>query len=303
MLGLQQFTFEDVWSPLFLALMLILTALYFVLVGPIADRAGIEEKATPWQKVMFISGMFILYMAQGGPISLLGHTMFTFHMISMALSYIAAPPLLMRGIPAWVWRKVLDYPLIKSFAFLGKPIVAALLFNGLFSIYHIPVVHDYVMLNFAVHRLYYIVLFIASLLMWGSLVHPVPDRDRGSSLAKIGFIFLNMVLLTPACGLIIFASEPLFATYSDPNVWAAAMGYCYSGDPQVLLQSVGGPSYFNLLPNAQQDQQVGGVVMKMFQELIFGIMLAYVFFQWYKKERSEEEEIIPNVTVSNRSEI
>lgn len=296
MLGLEYFSFGDVWSPLFLALMLILTALYFVMVGPLAYGAGITEKTTSRQKIMFVCGMFILYMAQGGPISLLGHTMFTFHMISMALSYIAAPPLLMRGIPSWVWRKVLDYPLIKSFSFLGKPIVAALLFNGLFSIYHIPIVHDYVMLNFAVHRLYYIVLFIASLLMWGSLVHPVPERDRGSSLAKIGFIFLNMVLLTPACGLIIFASEPLFATYSDPNVWATAMGYCYSGDPQILLQSFGGPSYFNLLPNAQQDQQVGGVIMKMIQELIFGIMLAYVFFQWYKKERSEEEEIIPNVS-------
>lgn len=303
MLGLQFFSFEDVWSPLFLALMIMLTAFYFVMVGPVADRAGMAEKASPWQKFMFVCGMFILYMAQGGPISLLGHTMFTFHMISMALSYIAAPPLLMRGIPPWIWRKVLDYPLIRSFSFLGNPIVAALVFNGLFSIYHIPVVHDYIMLNFTVHRIYYIVLFIASLLMWGSLVHPVPDRDRGSSLAKIGFIFLNMVLLTPACGLIIFASEPLYETYSNPRVWVAAMGYCFSGDPEELLQQVGGPSYFNLLPNAQQDQQVGGVIMKMIQELIFGIMLAYVFFQWYKQEQREEEDILPVVTASGKSEV
>ena len=87
--------------------------------------------------------------------------------------------------------------------FLAHPIVAALLFNGLFSLYHLPVVHDYVMLNFTVHRLYYLVLFITSMLMWWTLLNPLPEARQASGLSKIGFIFLNMVLLTPACGLII----------------------------------------------------------------------------------------------------
>ncbi|MCM3784777.1 cytochrome c oxidase assembly factor CtaG [Neobacillus mesonae] len=302
MLGLQYFSFNDLWSPLFLALMIILAALYFVLIGPIAEKVKDSKNTRTSQKVMFLSGMLILYMAQGGPISLLGHTMFTFHMLSMALSYIVAPPLIMRGIPAWVWRKVLDYKPIRWFSFLAHPIVAALLFNGLFSFYHIPVIHDYVMLNFAVHRIYYIVLFITAMLMWGSLVHPVPERDRGSGLHKLGFIFLNMVLLTPACGLIIFASEPIYETYSNPNVWATAMGYCVSDNTQLLLQKFGGPSYFNFLTTTQQDQQVGGIVMKMFQELIFGVMLAYVFFQWYRKENKEDDDPIPAVQVTGRSE-
>lgn len=301
MLGLQYFSFNDLWSPLFLAFMIMMTALYFVVIGPMAEKAKLSEKATTQQQVMFLCGMFILYMAQGGPISLFGHTMFTFHMLSMALSYIAAPPLIMRGIPAWVWRKLLDYRPVRWFSFLANPIVAALLFNGLFSFYHIPVIHDYVMLNFAVHRLYYVVLFVTAMLMWGSLVHPIPERDRGSGLHKIGYIFLNMVLLTPACGLIIFASESIYETYSNPNAWVAAMGYCVSPETQLRLQGLGGPSFFNFLSTAQQDQQVGGIVMKMIQELIFGVMLAYVFFQWYRKESQEDDENIP-LQVSGRTE-
>lgn len=166
--------------------------------------------------------------------------------------------------------------------FLAHPVVAALLFNGLFSLYHIPVIHDYVMLHFTVHRIYYIVLFLTSALMWWTLINPLPEHRMASGLGKIGFIFLNMVLLTPACGLIIFADHPLYATYSDPETWARAMGYCISGDPSVLLQNFGGPAFFEMM-SPKVDQQVGGIAMKFIQEFIFASMLAYVFYHWYKK--------------------
>lgn len=38
MLGLEYFSFAELWSPLFLAVMLLLTAGYFVWIGPIAGR-------------------------------------------------------------------------------------------------------------------------------------------------------------------------------------------------------------------------------------------------------------------------
>ncbi|MNN32879.1 Cytochrome c oxidase caa3 assembly factor [compost metagenome] len=168
------------------------------------------------------------------------------------------------------------------------PVVAAVIFNGLFSFYHIPAIHDYVMLHFGVHRLYYIVLFITSSMMWWSLVDPLPKQGEAQGLKKMGFIFLNMVLLTPACGLIIFAGEPLYATYSDPMIWAKAMGYCIPGDSTLLLDRFGGPEYFGYL-EPKVDQQVGGILMKFFQEIIFASMLAYVFLQWYRQENREEE--------------
>lgn len=129
-------------------------------------------------------------------------------MVSMALSYLVAVPLIMLGIPDWCWRALLRVNPLKGLAFLAKPVVAALLFNGLFSLYHIPAIHDYVMLHFTVHRLYYGVLFLTSALMWWNLINPLPEYRALSGLGQVGFIFLNMVLLTPACGLIIFAGSP-----------------------------------------------------------------------------------------------
>jgi putative membrane protein len=232
--------------------------------------------------------MLALYLAQGGPVSLLGHILFSFHMVSMALSYLVAVPLIMLGIPDWCWRALLRVNPLRGLAFLAKPIVAALLFNGLFSLYHIPAIHDYVMLHFAVHRLYYAVLFLTSGLMWWNLINPLPEYRALGGLGQVGFIFLNMVLLTPACGLIIFAGSPLYATYSDPNTWAMAMGYCVPQSPAALLQAFGGPGFFGSL-SPKVDQQVGGIVMKFIQEFIFASMLAYVFYHWYKKENGQED--------------
>lgn len=290
MLGLEYFSFADKWSPLFLAFMLLVTAAYFLFTGPLSSRFKDHAPVSAGRKTLFVAGMFTLYLAQGGPISLLGHTMFSFHMVSMAMSYLMATPLLILGIPVWMWRAFDRVNPFKKLGFLTRPVVAAVLFNGLFSFYHFPVIHDFVMLNFWVHRLYYLILFIASLIMWWAILNPIPEKDKTTGLAKMGYIFLNMVLLTPACALIIFSSEPMYATYSDPAVWAKAMGYCVSGDTSVLLTKFGGPEYFGYLEPAV-DQRVGGIIMKFFQEIIFASMLAYVFFHWYKRENKEDDPL------------
>lgn len=290
MLGLEYFKFAQVWSPVVLALTLLVIAGYFLLVGPVGDKYGHGDAVSPGRRALFVIGALCLYLAQAGPVELLGHMMFSFHMVSMALSYLVAPPLLMLGVPLWIWKAVVSWlkrSRLRHLKFLIQPIVAAVVFNGLFSFYHIPVIHDYVMLHFGVHRVYYVVLFIAAILMWWSLVDPLPKEGETHSLKKMGFIFLNMVLLTPACGLIIFAGEPLYATYSDPSIWARAMGYCIPGDSAGLLERFGGPEFFGYL-EPLVDQQVGGILMKFFQEIIFASMLAYVFLQWYKQENREE---------------
>ncbi|MEC0091519.1 cytochrome c oxidase assembly factor CtaG [Paenibacillus macquariensis] len=293
MLGLEYFSVADLWSPLFLVFMLLLTVGYLLVVGPLSEKLEGAKQVSWMKKGMFIAGMFMLYLAQGGPVSILGHMMFSFHMLTMALSYLVAPPLIMMGIPGWLWRALLKVNPLRSLKFLAKPVVAALLFNGLFSLYHIPAIHDYVMLHFNVHRLYYLVLFVTAMLMWWTLLNPLPESQKGSSLGKMGYIFLNMVLLTPACGLIIFASQPMYTTYSDPNVWAQAMGYCISGDPLAMLEKFGGPTFFNLM-SPLVDQQVGGILMKFIQEIIFASILAYVFFHWYKKENREDDDMNPS---------
>ncbi|MFC4810590.1 cytochrome c oxidase assembly factor CtaG [Paenibacillus sp. GCM10023250] len=296
MLGLQYFSFEELWSPWFFFLMAALVILYFYLAGPWKEKhAPSEPRVTGLQKTLFVSGMVCYYMAQGGPLELLGHLMFTFHMVNMSLSYLIAPPLLLLGIPAFIWRRAFRASFWSKLNWTMNPIFTLVLFNMLFSLYHVPVVHDYVMTHFAVHRIYYLVLLVTSFMMWWQIACPVPEWHRLTDVRKMAYIFANGLLLTPACALIIFSGQSMYATYNDPEVWAKAMGYCVAGDPTILLSKFTGPSFFNLL-SPKDDQQLGGVIMKLVQEVMYGCILAYVFFHWYKKEHgdSADDEIPDN---------
>lgn len=104
----------------------------------------------------------------------------------------------------------------------------------------------------------------------------------------MGYIFLNGVLLTPACALIIFASGPLYNTFYDPVVWARALAYCVPGGSADILSQYSGPSAFATM-DPRHDQQLGGVIMKLAQEFIYGTILFYVFNQWFRKESREDD--------------
>ncbi|WP_276356265.1 cytochrome c oxidase assembly factor CtaG [Cohnella caldifontis] len=290
MLGLEYFSFRDLWSPVFLVFMLAVGVLYTFVAGPWRTNFKHSSPVTIGRQVVFLLGVALLYLAQGGPLSLLGHLMFTFHMTDMAISYFIVPPMLIYGIPDWLWKWAFDRSFWRPFRALMNPLIGLFLFNLLFSFYHMPNVHDWIMVHTTVHAAFYFVLFLAAMLNWWHVQCPVPEWARLTPLWRLGYIFGNSIVLTPACVLIIFASKPMFSVYSDPYVWAQAMRYCVSGDPaRLLAEFKGGPAFFNLM-SAQDDQQLGGILMKLLQEFINIGALFVVFNKWYRQDRERENE-------------
>lgn len=292
MLGLEYFSFSDLWSPRFMVFMMAVTVLYTFVVGPWRKRFGGEEPVSWTRQLSFISAMLLLYLTHGGPLSLLGHLMFSFHMTNMAIAYMIVPSMILYGIPDWFWRWAFGGKAWRPFRVLMNPMVCLALFILLFSMYHIPTNHDLIMVHFTLHRIYYVVLFITSMMLWWHIYLPVPEWRRMTPLMTLLYIFMGGLLLTPACVMIIFSGTPLFSVYNDPQVWVQAMGYCVAGDPSELLARFNGPSFFNLL-DPYEDQQLGGIIMKLVQELINVSALYSVFMFWYRKEKSRDEDSFP----------
>ncbi len=282
MLGLENFDFRALWSPGIL-LTFVLAAIIYLWITSEASKQFGGTPATFMQRVLFIVGLIVLYLCQGGPLSLLAHLMFSAHMVVMALSFLVVPPLLILGTPKWMWERWAQFKLVKKLRVFSHPLVAVLLFNVTFSFYHIPMIHDYVMTNYVVHVIYYIVMFAAAMLMYWPILSPLPTSYEMSELKKMGYIFLNGILLTPACGLIIFADQPLYATFTDPNIWDVAIGYCVPGGSATILQSYAGPEFFQIF-SPKDDQQLGGVIMKLVQEVVYGLALAHTFYLWFRRE-------------------
>lgn len=289
MLSLKIFGFNALWSPYFLTALLVVTVVYFLLLGKYRTHFKNNEPLRQRQGILFVTSIFLLYVIKGSPIDLMAHLMFYIHMIQMAVLVLVIPPLFILSIPPWVWRNLFQIKMIRfPFFLFTKPLIALFLFNGIFSFYHIPFIFDHVMENRWLHAGYSVLLFIVAIFMWWPLMNELPESQTLNGLKKIGYIFADGILLTPACALIIFSSSPMYATYSDPKAWGAAMSLCV-GSANLASLHLSGPELFSSM-SLLQDQQLGGVIMKVIQEIIYGFMLGHVFFEWYRKDQEESEK-------------
>ena len=288
MLSLEMFGFKALWSPFFFIAVLLVIGAYFLLTIKYRTRFKKSERLTTKQGTYFVIGMITLYAIKGSPLDLMGHLMFYAHMIQMAVLYLIVPQLLIVGIPQWIWRSLLEINILNQvFRFFTKPIIALILFNGMFSFYHIPLIFDVIKTDMWLHAVYTTVLFIMAIFMWWPLVNQIEEHGKLTGLKKLGYIFADGVLLTPACALIIFADSPMYATFSDPSAWMEALALCVS--PAILATlNLSGPEMFSSM-SLLHDQQLGGVLMKIIQEIVYGVVLYQVFYAWYRKEQEDAD--------------
>lgn len=260
-------TFTELWHPADIMAAVLFYFIYLAVVGVWRYRFQDAAPVSVWRKLSFLFGVLLLYTTQGSPLSYISENyLFSAHMSQMAIDYLAAPPFILLGIPGWLLRPVFNAKLLKPLMpLLFNPIISLILFNGLFSFFHIPLIFNGLDQHPLLHVTYHIVLLASAFQMWIIIICPVPEWDRMSQLRKMLFIFLNSLLLTPACALVIFAGHTMYTEY---------MNY---------------PAYFHWLTPVQ-DQQLGGIIMKILQEIVNGTAIGFCFFSWYNKERAKEKE-------------
>ncbi|MFD2807549.1 cytochrome c oxidase assembly protein [Litchfieldia salsa] len=221
----------------------------------------------------FFLSLLVFYLALGSPLHVLGdHYLFSAHMLEQSLVYLVLPPLLLLSLPDRLAEPIFSFGLkYKLLSFVKKPLIPLLLFNVLFSFYHIPLMFNAVVSNNLLHNLTHFLLTVTAIFMWIPLLPIVKELDRLSDLQKLGYIFAAGILLTPACALIIFSDTAFYSVYSSA------------------------PQLFSYLPPIE-DQKTGGIIMKVVQELVYGTMIGYIFFKWAKKERLKDELSTTSVT-------
>jgi putative membrane protein len=256
------------WSPGLLLVLIVIAYVYFQLIGPMRQRFAGSSEVPTGKKILFIASLLVFYAGQGSPINYYGHGMiFSSHMLQQSLIYLVFPPMILLSVPDWLIRPVLMKPSIRRLVSpLLHPLITVVLFNVLFSFYHIPQIFNYAFDHPILHNLYHLVLVITAFQMWFPVFCPLPEWKQLSELQKMAYIFANGVLLTPACALIIFSSSLLYPAYAE------------------------GIQMINFGMSPLEDQQLGGTLMKIIQEIVYGSALAYTFFRWYRKEKKKEDE-------------
>ena len=287
------FGFRALWSPWFLLFIIMGIALYLFLAIKMRHRFEGTDSLTRKQFILFLLSMVILYIVKGSPVDLMGHILFTMHMVQMALLLLLVAPLLIMGIPNWMWKKVFDVKILAQLiSIFTKPVLSIMVFVGMFSVYHIPIILDNVKLSAPLHTIFTITLFLAAMLFWWPVINTLKGQPKLHGLKKIGYIILSAILITPACSLIIFVDVPVYETYQSGEAWLKAMALCVPAGTLSGLSGLGisGPELFTNMATLT-DQQLGGILMKVIQEIIYVFVIGSVFVKWYKEEQDNAEEI------------
>lgn len=300
-LNLQIFGFRAMWSPYFFLFVLGLAVLYFLLTGPLRGKFGDVVKPTSAQQIFFYSGLVLLYLVKGAPVDLLSHIIMSAHMLQMAILYLLFPMLIIRGIPVWMFEKFIALPYInKVFKVVTIPLISLGMFSSLFTMYHIPLVFDFSKSSQVAHVSITLLLLLTAFIMWWPIVSPIKELSLQNPLLKMAYLLGNILMVSIACALIIFATEPLYTAYTSDGAWLQSLSLCVPGDVlSGISGSLSGADMFSPL-SAKDDQQLGGIIMMFAQQIIFGFVIAWVFFGWFSKKNLEIDPMPDNLPHWNR---
>ncbi len=230
-------------------------------IGPRHVSPG-EPPASRGQVTAFVLGIAAMWIAADWPIHELAEDrLFSVHMVQHLLLSLVGPPLVLMGIPGWLFRAVIrPRPVFAVVRALARPIPALLLFNGYIAFSHWPPVVQVQVSSEAAHFLLHSVLVGTALLMWMPVLSPVAEIPRLRYPGQMLYLFAQSIVPTVPASFLTFADAPLYPFYATAAPLAGV--------------------------DAVLDQRIAGLIMKLLGGLILWAAIAVLFFKWHAEEEA-----------------
>ena len=253
----------DAWL---LATLLIGGYLYaLAALGPKLAPGG--RAATTRQRVCFISGVVLLWLAADWPLDQLSDSLFSFHMVQHLVFAFLAAPLIILGMPTWLLRDLLKRPLVaKVFRGITRPLVALVVLNLWAAGYHWPALVNLSVTNDWFHLLVHVAWVVAGLVMWWPVLSPLPEFPHLSYPLAMMYLFGQSLVPTVPASFLTFAETPLYQAYAQA--------------PRVLGL------------DAVTDQQIAGLTMKIGGGLFLWAVITFLFFRWNHEEETGGPDLL-----------
>ena len=252
--------------------LLILQAGYLLGIGPIRMRFKLSQTVNPGQTLLFSLGVFVIFIALLSPLHALSDDyMFSAHMVQHVLLTLISPPLLILGIPNWLVSPLFKSPVTKKVAkIILHPIAAVIIFNVIFSIWHLPTLYGLSVTYHSIHIIEHLLFIIAAFVMWWPLCSNSIEMPRLSYPLQIIYLFVMSLAQIIVFGIVTFAPEPIYDHY------------------------INAPKLFGV--SALVDQQLGGIIMKVGSGFLFLALIITAFLRWFhegsKDEKKEYNQVV-----------
>jgi putative membrane protein len=212
---------------------------------------------------LFSVGMACLWLGADWPMHDLAEGyLYSVHMAQHLLFTLVAPPLLIAGMPGWMWRDILRSRwLFLVFRFLTRPIVALILFNGLLLFTHWPEVVEASVRSEPTHFTLHVLLLGSAIVMWWPVMSPLVELPALTPPAQMMYLFAQSLAPTIPASFLTFGHTLLYPVYGTfPRIWGIS---------------------------ALNDQLIAGLLMKLVGGFILWGFVATIFFRWYAREERD----------------
>jgi putative membrane protein len=239
---------------------------YFRRAGGRPDE-GIESISLA-RRISFTAGLVTIVIALMSPIGVLADDyLLSVHMLQHVLLTIAVPILILLGIPAWMYEPVtraFGGKLWRVWRVLTLPVVAFVLFQVPYSIYHVPAAYDLSLRYLPVHIAIHMFLLFAAFIAWWAVLAPSPELGKVAPAVAMLYLFVQTIPGQIVGAFITYADNVLYPTYDHAN---RAFGL-----------------------SAMTDQQIGGLIMWIGVSTIYLASVGIVFFRWASREDRAQRE-------------
>ncbi|NNF63103.1 MAG: cytochrome c oxidase assembly protein [Acidimicrobiia bacterium] len=214
------------------------------------------------EKTRFFIGLQLLWLAVDWPLDRLGDDfLFSAHMVQFLLITMVAVPLVVSGIPGWLFAE-LTLPLAPVLRLLTRAPIALATFQLVLVGTHLPAVVELYSSSSVVHLGLHALWVLSAGLFWLPILGKEPLVSPLVPAGKVAYLIAATVLPTVPASFLTWATTPLYDSYAEaPRVWG-------------------------LSPT--DDLQLAGLFMKLGGGLILWGFIAWVFVSWTAEEASRD---------------
>lgn len=240
--------------------MVFMTVLYFLAIGPMRSQVAPDEPYPRTCVKWFLASLVVLYLAVGSPLDVLAERyLFSLHMIQHNLLMFTYPVFLLRGMPPWLLRPFLEFATVRwALRTFSNPVLAVGLFTFVFTAWHVPPLYELTLRDRTIHFFEHATIIGSALLFWWPLMSPLPEFPRLHPGKQMLYAVAMMIAQTPVFYFLTFVRQAHYPTY------------------------VNAIRIVKLTPF--EDQQLGGIFMKLTAMIVAFSLFFSGFWAWYRKE-------------------
>ena len=192
--------------------------------------------------------------------------LYSMHMLQHTILTYIIPPLALLAIPEWLFRLLVGrgrtYRVIR---FLTRPVIAAVTYNAVLLITHIPALVNRSAAGGPLHYSLHVLLVASALMLWTPICGPAKEW-RMSYGAMMVYLFCTSLVPSIPAGWLTFAEGSVYNHYDTPvRVWGMSV---------------------------LSDQQLAGGIMKLGGAVFLWALIITIFFTRFMKGFFGEQSYI-----------